>query len=403
MRLGQSEDRVTFHLTQAGGAAKAALLAALACGAFAATGCEGPAPAGAPPEAGNPSAANLSGSAADRPPVAANYSRLAADTPLGPYREALDGPVLDPAEQVAKAKDQFAQKQDLIAECMQKAGFEYTPQVSGVTEFSFERYIGDGASKLWVPPLAEDRDVVARWGYGLDPPDYYKDPIDDMDLAAQATATENAEYFDSLSPSAQDAYNTAFQGYAADAPGPAPETGGCLAAADAAVPTGHGTPEWWDAQYGDLSLEVKDVSSLYVPEDPDAVALHKEWAACMTEAGHAIDEPQLDQEFLEMLERTEQRLSDVGYDVYASPSRAVMQARKLDSGSEGDSEAGVSLLKALPGQVAIAVADFDCRQQTDYMDRLMAIEIRVEQRFLDERKAELDELLEAAKRPAWED
>jgi hypothetical protein len=327
-----------------------------------------------------------------------------ADMPLAPYRAILDGPALDAAKEVAKAKEEFAKHQDLIATCMADAGFDYTPRVSGVTEESFERDLENRGSWLWVPPLGADREVVAQWGYGLDPEDLYEDPfLDHVDPAAMTTAAKNAEYFNSLSQSAQDAYNTAYVGYAREVEGQVQETGGCLAAADEAVPVRYGTPKWWGDQFGDLAWEVKDVGWVYVPEDPEAVALHKEWAACMAGEGQVIDVPKLDQAFLEMLERSGQRQADTSYDVYASPTRAMMQARDLDTeGRVTGDGSKQSFLQALPGQVAIALADFDCRERTNYMDRLMAVEVRVEQAFLDQHKAELDEMLQAAQRPAWD-
>jgi hypothetical protein len=324
--------------------------------------------------------------------------------PLGPYREALDGPVLDPAEEVAKAKEEFARLEELIADCMKEAGFEYTPRVSGVTEESFERDLSERGGWLLVPPLDPERETVAAWGYGLDPPDRYEEALlDEMDPRAQETAAENAEYFNSLSQSAQDAYNTAYVGYPREIEGQVQETGGCLAAAEEAAPTRPTRPDWWEDQYLELARLVKEVGWVDVPADAEAVALHKEWAACMADAGQVIDEPKPDPRLQAILEKTTGPRPYDGYAVYASPSRAIMQARYVDAEGQVTGDGSRQpFLRALPGQVAIALADFDCRERTNYMDRLMAVEVRVEQAFLDKHKAELDEMLEAAQRPAWD-
>jgi hypothetical protein len=47
-------------------------------------------------------------------------------------------------------------------------------------------------------------------------------------------------------------------------------------------------------------------------------------------------------------------------------------------------------LKAYPAQIEVALIDFDCREQVDYMDRLMEVVRDVEQKFLDENRAALE-------------
>jgi hypothetical protein len=44
-------------------------------------------------------------------------------------------------------------------------------------------------------------------------------------------------------------------------------------------------------------------------------------------------------------------------------------------------------------EVELALADLDCREETDYRDRHAAITREVEQQFIDDHKAELDAMI----------
>ncbi|MDR1394239.1 MAG: hypothetical protein LBJ62_09810 [Bifidobacteriaceae bacterium] len=78
-----------------------------------------------------------------------------------------------------------------------------------------------------------------------------------------------------------------------------------------------------------------------------------------------------------------------------SPGTMIDRARSL--GQDGQTEeAGLGLLKAYPAQVEVALIDYDSRQATNYLDRLLAIQRDVEQNFLDENRDQLDKMAAAA-------
>ncbi|MCL2784832.1 MAG: hypothetical protein FWD55_05235 [Propionibacteriaceae bacterium] len=44
-------------------------------------------------------------------------------------------------------------------------------------------------------------------------------------------------------------------------------------------------------------------------------------------------------------------------------------------------------------EVQIALADFDCREESNYLERYLAIQIDLESAFVDQHRAQLDEML----------
>jgi hypothetical protein len=98
-----------------------------------------------------------------------------------------------------------------------------------------------------------------------------------------------------------------------------------------------------------------------VPTDPRVIVLHHEWQQCVL--GQQVD------------------ISDsVAFD--------------LETGVGVD--VGYYKLVADPTQIKVAVADYDCRESTDYLAHLTVVQSDLETAFLAEHQPELDAMRAAA-------
>ncbi|MCL2803991.1 MAG: hypothetical protein FWD29_08615 [Micrococcales bacterium] len=301
------------------------------------------------------------------------------DTPLGPYRPFLDGPVWNPEEQYLMRKAEHEQRERIIAGCMKESGFNYYPTEYGGSAEGLGSSISDMASTLYVPPLDADRSHVERWGYGVDP-DTVDTRIEDYSDPADA---QNQAYVNGLSPSARSQYNVAFIGYAEVIPGQDQGIGGCVGNANGVVPEKGVRSESFDANFNELAWAVKTLTFMDVPSDSAAVKLNREWSQCMMAAGIDVTGGQ------EIIP------SNTGYLNQATPLMAFFYARSLENSDIATDDS--PRLIASPAQVEVAVADYDCRAQTDYFNRILDVQIRVERSFLDLHRAELNDMRAAAR------
>jgi hypothetical protein len=327
-------------------------------------------------------------------PSARDWTKLGEDTPLGGYRQYTDGPAYDFDGHLQTVVEATAAREELVAACMKDAGFDYTPvPYAGPREPDESRY--PWVWQLRVPELAADRETVATWGYGLDgeASDQALEPPGADPKASEAMA-ENLEYQESLGVAARAEYDLALFG-PVDADGiPLNESDGCMSGAYARVPAVSSWPpevKTFIAEYEDMIIDMTDVWRWDVTMDPAAVALDGEWERCVTAKG--VDFAGLvfgyGDEDWEIFVAAEGR---------PSPASAMRAARLLDAdgaliGEDSDEERS---LRAYPAQVEVALADFDCREELGYMDRMMEIVAQAEQRFLDENRDQLEAMKAAA-------
>ncbi|GHE13439.1 hypothetical protein [Klenkia taihuensis] len=112
-------------------------------------------------------------------------------------------------------------------------------------------------------------------------------------------------------------------------------------------------------------------------ESPEMSALDGEWAACMDAAGHSGFAQQYDAQ--NSIYDAQNELYEAGGEgeEYVEPDQAAMDAL-------GERE------------VELALADLDCRVETDYRDRQTDIQNELEQQFVDDHRTELEALRAAA-------
>jgi hypothetical protein len=284
----------------------------------------------------------------------------------------MDGPA-QTAEEQAEYVRSYTQREEALAQCMTQRGFRYVPQpapsessVAGVGVFL--RYVP-------VPLLESDRAEVERDGYGLMAA---PDPQKPGGLEPDA----NELYRQSLSPAEADAYQIALQG---DYRVPTTE-GSCAAEAMDKYPQ---SANEGDAQSAFRAAHSGVLEPLWdmrtgVFDDSRVKALNQEWEGCMNVKGYRFDEG----------------VTGTG------PEAAMVLAREtMPDGTAPVVLPGTPVTDIPPEQLSllgteperkVALADFDCRAETDYMARLTAIRVSIDQQFIAEHQAELDRLVAAA-------
>jgi hypothetical protein len=306
------------------------------------------------------------------------------------------------------------QQEEFIAECMKEQGFTYyqteveLPR-NGESDIQFS-----SSQALWVPWLAEDLTVVERYGYG-----YWNAQglLGSGLLPTQAPREEeidpNGEYLASLSESAREAYEVALMGAEMAAYDlstfetvPMPDLGGCMGAADKAHPQPllEHLEVWPGAAYQDLIDRMTDQAGSVVTEEflrrADADALNAQWRACFEREYPLTGSPSA---------------ADVGNSEYegvlmSGPAAPIMfdgptaawelalntnAAGEYWDGDPSQTPGAYLSLIGTPREVAIAVADYQCRQQTDYLNRLGELLRQAQEEFLAAHQAQLDEMAAA--------
>jgi len=308
--------------------------------------------------------AGCSGSDDEKPAAAAEQ-----ESPLTEYMNAVYGGDLSPEEQEAKYAEELEAQELLVAECMQEQGFEYTPNASAGS-FS----VGDGTE--YQP---DEREWVGQYGYGAVNSPYNEEPVPEEEYV-----DPNGDYVMTLSESEQTAFYEALYG-----PTPSEEemsedgsyeydwaTAGCQGAAQHEV-AGEDPSESDEFKplFDALNEFYEDMATAPAMADLDA-----EWAACMDAAGQGGFTAQVDAQ----------------NSIYEDMNALYEEMPVSDDGSmtgEPDQAARDALAER---EVELALADLDCREETDYRDRSAEVSRELEQQFVDDHKAELDALKAAA-------
>lgn len=299
--------------------------------------------------------------------------------PLAKYM----APLYDGEEYTQEKMDADNKKiEDLVAKCMTKEGFEYTPNLqNGGTVFSSEEE-EDG-------PEWGSVEFAEKYGYGfIDSPGMEEMP-DEGEM--EEMVDPNQEYIESLSESEAEAYNETLYG-----PQPTEEEwaemeesgnydyeqSGCYADAQKAV-QGKSMQAYEDPEFADLfAAQQEFYTDIYgdgsdmnaVSPNDDIAKLDRQWADCM---------------------------ADAGFDGFTSPNSASnviseeYNALQMPDGEDGE---WVELSKEdqkkfQKREIEVAVADATCKKQLKYEDAVMKITFALEQKFVDEHKSELDALL----------
>lgn len=298
--------------------------------------------------------------------------------PLSKYTEAL----FDGEQYTQEMFDkQQLETEELVAACMTKEGFEYTPNpANGGMAMATE---GESDGPEW-----GSEEFAKQYGYGI------IDWPGREEMEAQTDDEEyvdvNADYVNSLSESELDAYNEALHG-----PQPTEEemlameegdsyeynweTAGCYGAANHEIQeksNGYQAASE-DPQYADLFTAMNEVwNVLYDQENlhEDVVKLNREWADCMAEAGYS--------EF-----STPDAAMQSLYDEHNALQMPGGEDSEYAELSKADQK------KFQEREIEVAVADSSCKKKLSFNDKLTELQFALEQTFVDEHKAELDAMI----------
>lgn len=252
--------------------------------------------------------------------------------------------------------------QETIASCMAESGFEYIPYVA--------------PTRVSAPVTdAGTRDWVARRGYDLSGGVAEGPGLETLASADSSTASApvdpNVALYAALSPGTRDAYDLALSGPGFTEEDLTGETAREWTRADGCIlwsstqDVDQGTAYLDD--YTDLMDRIT-IAERSVDSHPRMAELTISWAHCMADAGH----------------------------IYSSPTQAfeaVYAAIRDDPGLDGRALVTSEEVRAF--EIAVALADFDCKEELGWDDVRNGVVDEVEGQFLADNEAEIDEFIGA--------
>jgi len=284
--------------------------------------------------------------------------------PLDEYLGPIWSGSLVEAQQIAYELERDTQ--ELIAQCMHDAGFEFIPFVPEpieLTPVEQER--------------PDDRDWVTQWGYGL----LWSPAGSAQALPAVSMPQDdpNYEYVQSLSEAERSAYMIALDGEPLVGV-PSENSGeviitveerGCRGWARAEANSRTPLAIWNSDELAPLQEAVMMMSQAgWVVSE--LAAINADWANCMADAGHlGLERPQ----------DARQRISD-----------EMSDAKLQVAIAGGDFATAPELAEYREREIEMALADLDCRDQVDYRNRTSDVAFEMQTQFVNDHRAELEAL-----------
>lgn len=278
-------------------------------------------------------------------------------TPLSEYTSAMYG----------EQDDDFYTKQsqeveNMVAECMNDQGFEYTPvdqtQYSNFDDFDWQ----ERQTKEW---------VIAN-GYGVnlteeqqqeqeDQWDDFEDP--NADYTASLSESESAAYWEALygpQPTEEEMNDDGSYEYNW-------EDGGCYGLADHEV---RGDQTYDQDQFKPI---FDAMNKLYEDQskDPRIKKLDAAWASCMADAGYPDFKAKWD----------------------AANSIYEQQNEFWENNPDGEAPSKEQVAEWREVELDTALADFTCGEEVDYTQKQLEVQYELEEQFIKDHKAELDALV----------
>jgi hypothetical protein len=275
-------------------------------------------------------------------------------SPLSEYMSAFYG---DQEEDYAK---QAQQVEELVAECMSDEGFEYIP-VDQTQYSSFDYDYEERQTKEW----------IAANGYGVN---LTAEQQEEQNAQYEDYSDPNDEYRASLSESESTAYWEVLYG-----PQPSEdelnedgsyeytwENGGCYGVAQHEV---SGDQAYDQDQFKPI---YEAMNALYEDQskDPRMKKLDAAWASCMADAGYGDFKVQFD----------------------AAQSIYDQQNDFWENNTDGSSPSAEQTAEWREVEIDTALADYDCKEETDYTQQSLKVQFELEEQFIKDHKTELEEL-----------
>lgn len=304
------------------------------------------------------------------------------DSPLSAYLSSAFGGDLSPEEQQQRSDEMQKKIEDSVAACMSAEGFEYIPaNNSGSTMVS--------SGEEWKP---DDREFVSQYGYGA-----INYPGRDTQTAAPSTeqyVDPNQSYVESLSESERTAYQETLWG-AASTQEPAEgetyeykwEEHGCQGKAQQEVNAAQNV--WSRDEFKELT---EAMNQLYATTStsPEQQKLDGEWASCMADAGHAGFSVQTD-----AANSIYEKLNALSQDM-PQPDPTLSESEIMAFYAQQEKERQEKQAPMQDEEIALALADLDCREKTDYRPTQLKLQFAAEEQFIKDHKTELEAFKAAA-------
>jgi len=296
------------------------------------------------------------GAASPRP------TRGSDPTPV-PYRAGPLEEILGWGEAPSSEQDVVSQvmwRENLVAACMAEQGFEYWPQVPAVDDVVY----GDG-------PVYGTREFAELYGYGI----WEAPSTSGGGISFTLDGSANMDYREAMGDAEREAYDLVLWGPVVDVSEDGRVTqrrGGCSEAADSSAgsETGYlvGVRE-----EGLAFLEALGADSRLAEVDTD-------WASCMADAGFTGTSP------------------------IAAEARVAAERVAADGDLGGqDVVPQETVDEKAAAERRLALADLDCREETDWAARHRAIEITLQQEYVDAHRTDLEALVAAMEPVVRED
>lgn len=343
------------------------------------------APSPNPPSTPLPSPTAATPSAAA--PVFDRWTDSPIDLPIAPYLE-----LIQQARQAeldawhAQNSKPFATQQQQLARCLADAGFEYQARPLPVNPLESLPAVSGG--RLLIPRLSAERDQVARYGYGEAELGHgVQVPGSSIDLPLEAWSPAdraNLAYYKGLTEKRQEAFEIALAACQGDQQ---------IQAEHPEIPTEHalrdiildsyGAPRWLEeaedlvgGPFGTVGFHADQVDNpdAFIEADglfadPGLLAVNQDWISCMATSGTVPERVNL------------VNARQVG------TSGLLMQTAILGN------EQGSPIWTAEELR-AFAVADYDCRAETDYVNRYARAQAAFQAEWIAAHQAEFDALVD---------
>lgn len=315
-----------------------------------------------------------------------------------PLDQFFAGPTFTPEESAAKER----QVQDLITTCMRAEGFEYRPFVPPMA-----------ASTISTGPQWGTREFAEKYGYGMstDPypqPSPDNQPVDPNQAIVDAmTDSEREAYYAALQGAPMMAESSSVASAPATDPSAAPTVETTTPAADetsAAQPVemadtgcwGKASEQVWgngfqrSGEFDDLQNRMSQLWD-QGQKDPAVVEAQDRWSTCMADAGHPG---------LATVDAAQQSINDRVNQLYESlphpdPSELQTASPTADIVTGNPVTAAPGYQQLQTDEIALAVADFDCRDKAGYQKTFDEANQRLQQQFVDDNRAELERFRDA--------
>lgn len=283
-------------------------------------------------------------------------------SPLDEYRNMFF--VLDPSSGTQNAAELDLRRQELIAQCMKDAGFEYIPVLPPDTTLT------PGSDPAQIRP--NDRDWISQWGYGI---------VEFRRYAEQAFESletwqdPNNAIMVSLSPSERREYLTALFG-TPQSPGDDGDSSGSSCSEWASQQLGDRDPFYVYNQFQDLWHRIEQLPNT-IASSGMLASIELDWSACMSDRGHTSLSSSTDAQ-----DSISRKIADLGNWWIAN----------VDNKSTAKVVFSPQFEAIRELEIELALDDFDCRVITDYNRRRSDIIHNEELRFIEDNFNDLQSL-----------